>query len=326
VWRVPLDESAGPPARVTQAEGDHKVVAAERGGVHVVTANRRDGTLAYKVQRRDGSVVGELGSAMEQPPYQANVEWTTVEVAGRTHHVSIVRPRAFDRTRRYPVVVYVYGGPTVNVVSLARFDFLADQVFADAGFIVVRTDGRGTLYRGRDWERAVDKDLITICINDQADVLKAVGARYAEMDLGRVGIMGWSFGGYVAALAGMLRPETFHAAIAGAPVTDWRLYDTFYTERYMGLVDENAAGYDATSALVNAPKLARPLLLIHGTTDDNVYFAHSLRLADALFRAGKHFELLPLNGFTHMVPDPAVKKALVSREVEFLRKNLGGAR
>jgi dipeptidyl-peptidase-4 len=323
VWRVPIDEGAGPPVKVSKAEGEHEVFAGERGGVHVITGVRADGALVADVQRRDGEVVGSLGVVTETPPYLPNVEWTTVEVAGRTHHASLVRPRAFDRARRYPVVVYVYGGPTSTMVSLARMDYLADQVFADAGFVVVRTDGRGTPLRGRDWQRAVDKDLITVCITDQADVVKALGARYPELDLGRVGIMGWSFGGYVAALAGMLRPDTFHAAIAGAPVTDWRLYDTHYTERYMGLVDENAAGYDATSALVNAGKLARPLLLIHGTTDDNVYFAHSMRLADALFRAGRHFELLPLNGFTHMVPDPAVKKALIAREVDFMRRALG---
>jgi dipeptidyl-peptidase-4 len=220
------------------------------------------------------------------------------------------------------VIVDVYAGPTAKVVTADRRGYLSHQLMADAGFIVVGIDGRGTPGRGRDWERAVKKDLITIAIHDQAEVLKVLGTRLPELDLGRVGITGWSFGGYAAAMAVLLRPDVFHAAIAGAPVTDWRLYDTFYTERYMGLLDENQAGYESTSAITQAAKLSRPLLLIHGTTDDNVYFANSMQLADALFRAGRHFELLPLSGFTHMVPDPVVKKSLTAREVDFFRRNL----
>ena len=137
------------------------------------------------------------------------------------------------------------------------------------------------------------------------------------MDLGRVGIYGWSFGGYLAALAVLRRPDVFHVGVAGAPVVDWRDYDTCYTERYLGLpgagIDANGAGYDESSLLTYAKDLRRPLLLIHGTTDDNVYFLHSLRLADALFRAGRDFELLPLQGFTHMVPDALVRQRLYSR-------------
>ena len=133
------------------------------------------------------------------------------------------------------------------------------------------------------------------------------------MDLGRVGIYGWSFGGYLAALAVHRRPDVFAVGVAGAPVVDWRDYDTCYTERYLGLPDDNRAGYDESSLVTYAPGLARPLLLIHGTTDDNVYFLHSLKLADALFRAGRDFELLPLQGFTHMVPDPLVRRRLYGR-------------
>jgi dipeptidyl-peptidase-4 len=144
--------------------------------------------------------------------------------------------------------------------------------------------------------------------------------------------LGWSFGGYLSAMAVELRPDVFRAAAAGAPVTDWRDYDTHYTERYMGLlagsqvagsqVAGSEAAYDESSALVFAAQLERPLLLIHGTTDDNVYFTHSLKLSQALFRAGKHFEMLPLAGFTHMVPDPVVKRALSHRILDFFRHNL----
>jgi dipeptidyl-peptidase-4 len=323
LYRVPLD--GGPPEKVTTTRGVHEVAAARRGGLHVVRASLEDGSVVHEIRRRDGSLAGTLESVAESPPYAARVEWTRVDVAGTTLEAALVRPRDLEPGRRYPVIVSTYGGPTHPVVTLDRRALLSDQVFADAGFIVVRVDNRGTPGRGRDFQRVVAGDLATIAVNDQADALLALGARYPELDLGRVGIMGWSFGGYVSALAVMLRPDVFHAAIAGAPVTDWRLYDTHYTERYMGLPDENRAGYDRASALVQAPRLARPLLLIHGTTDDNVYFAHSLELADRLFRAGKPFELLPLSGFTHMVPDPAVKKALAARQVDFMRRSLAAA-
>ncbi|HLU65542.1 MAG TPA: S9 family peptidase, partial [Kofleriaceae bacterium] len=225
-----------------------------------------------------------------------------------------------------PVLLNVYGGPHVRTVGADPRAYLLDQWYADAGFIVVRSDNRGTPHRGRAWERAVHRDLCTTALDDQVAVLRALGAGRREMDLEQVGVFGWSFGGYLSAMAVLLRPEVFRAAVAGAPVTDWRDYDTTYTERYMGLPEENSDGYQRTSALSHAPRLERPLLLVHGTTDDNVYFTHSLKLAQALFRAGRHFEMLPLAGFTHMVPDPAVKKALVHRIVGFFRAHLAPPR
>jgi dipeptidyl-peptidase-4 len=133
------------------------------------------------------------------------------------------------------------------------------------------------------------------------------------MDLARVGAYGWSFGGYLAALAVLKRPDRFQVAVAGAPVVDWMDYDTHYTERYLGVPPDDADGYRKSSLLTYAPSLSRPLLLIHGTSDDNVYFLHTLKLAEALFRAGRKFEMLPLSGFTHMVPDPVVTERLQSR-------------
>jgi dipeptidyl-peptidase-4 len=142
------------------------------------------------------------------------------------------------------------------------------------------------------------------------------------MDLQRVGVTGWSFGGYLSALAVMKRPEVFHVGVAGAPVVDWTDYDTFYTERYLNLPDQNHDGYKASSLLTYAPSLTRPLLLVHGTSDDNVYFFHTMKLVDALFRAGRPFQLLPLAGFTHMVPDPVVTEQLWTRIVAHLTATL----
>lgn len=152
--------------------------------------------------------------------------------------------------------------------------------------------------------------------------LEALGGRYPEMDLSRVGIFGWSYGGYLSTLAVLRRPDVFHAAFAGAPVSEWRDYDTHYTERYIGLPDENESAYDESSLLPDAPKLERPLLIAHGTTDDNVYFSHALKLSEALFLAGRDFDFLPLSGRTHMVTDPTFQRRLIERIASFFDDHL----
>ena len=146
------------------------------------------------------------------------------------------------------------------------------------------------------------------------------------MDLGRVGVYGWSFGGYLAALATMRRPDVFRAGVAGAPVADWRDYDTHYTERYLGVpTGDDDAVYREASLLRWAPELRRPLLVVHGTADDNVYFLHGLRLSDALLRADRDHEFLPLAGAAHGVSDPSVAAVLDARVVRFFRDHLGVA-
>jgi dipeptidyl-peptidase-4 len=199
------------------------------------------------------------------------------------------------------------------------------QWIADQGFIHVAIDGRGTPRRGRDWERAIRGDFAGPALDDQVAGLKALGAIVPELDLTRVGVEGWSFGGYMAALAVMRYPELFKAAAAGAPVVDWRDYDTAYTERYLGLPAQAPEAYTRSSLLTWAPKLERPLLIIHGTADDNVYYFNSLKLADALLRAGRRYELLTLPGMTHLAlssGDPAYVARLWERTLGFLKENL----
>jgi dipeptidyl-peptidase-4 len=154
--------------------------------------------------------------------------------------------------------------------------------------------------------------------------LHAAAERCADLDMSRVAIRGWSFGGYLAALAVLRRPDVFHAAIAGAPVTEWRLYDTHYTERYLGDPGQNAAAYDRASLLGDAAALTRPLLLIHGLADDNVVAAHTLRLSAALLAAGRPHSVLPLSGVTHMTPQEEVAENLLLLQVDFLRSALRG--
>ena len=308
--------------RLTTGEGVHSAMIAKKGGTRVLVSQGADGIRTWHVVNRAGERIAELPSVAEQPPSLPAVKPEQVTVDGRTHWAAIVRPRDFDPGKRYPVILQVYAGPSVTTVWSMPMAYLKHQLLADTGFVVVLADGRGTPKRGRDWERVVKGDLITVALKDQIDILQALGAAHPELDLGRVGVVGWSFGGYFAAMAAILRPDVFKAAIAGAPVTDWRLYDTAYTERYMGMPQDNKAAYDASSAVVHASKLTVPLLLVHGLTDDNVYVANTLALTEALFLAGKHYELLTLPG-THMMADPRAEAALLTREIEFFRRHLG---
>lgn len=319
IFRVSLEPSGPPPERITRGPGVHRAVFSRRGGLSVrITPGPPP---RYVVTRADGSAVGELESVAEEPPFEPNLELTVVGERPRLH-AAIVRPRGFDARRRYPVVVNVYGGPHAQTVTQSPRRYLLNQWIADHGFIVVSIDGRGTPVRGRAWERAIKGNLIEVALADQVRGLQALGEKYREMDLSRVGIYGWSFGGYFSAMAVMQRPDVFHVGVAGAPVVDWLDYDTHYTERYMGLPSKNSSGYRASSVLTYAPRLSRPLLIIHGTADDNVYFLHSMKLCDALFRAGKPYDFLPLSGFTHMVPEPQVTERLYERIVGYLSEHL----
>jgi dipeptidyl-peptidase 4 len=226
---------------------------------------------------------------------------------------------------RLPVLLDPYGGPHAQRVVKARGAYLDPQWFAEQGFAVVIADGRGTPARGPAWERAVAGDLAGPVLEDQVDALAAAAGRHSDLDTGRVAIRGWSFGGYLAALAVLRRPDVFHAAIAGAPVTDWRLYDTHYTERYLGLPGSDGAAYDRSS-LINLAERAvvtpRPLMLIHGLADDNVVVAHTLRLSAALLAAGYPHAVLPLSGITHMAAQETVAENLLLLQLDFLRRAL----
>ena len=241
---------------------------------------------------------------------------------------------------KLPVLLDPYGGPHGQQVIRSRGGYLTSQWFAEQGFAVVIADGRGTPARGPDWERAVAGDLAGPPLEDQVDALRAAASRFGDLDTGRVAIRGWSFGGYLAALAVLRRPDVFHAAVAGAPVTEWRLYDTHYTERYLGQPDENGDSYHQSSLISSAERSMLPrsggsgwpeeagtglraLLLIHGLADDNVVVAHTLRLSGALLAAGYPHSVLPLTGITHMASQETVAENLLLLQLDFLRRALG---
>ena len=321
VFRGPFLKK-GTTTQLTRLPGVHTATFAKDFSAHVLTSTTLDRMPHSTVHKADGKLIGELPSVAEEPSFKPNV---TIEKVsdGDGFYTAVVRPRNFDPKKKYPVLVYVYGGPTHQLVTAEMRTWLLPQWLADQGFIIATIDNRGTPGRGEKWQQAVYQKFGSLPLDDQVAGLQALGKKHPEMDLKRVGIYGWSFGGYLSAQAVLKRPDVFKAAIAGAPVTDWEDYDTHYTERYLGLLPASKKAYEEASLLPLAAKLERPLLLVHGTADDNVYFRHTLRLADALFRAGKDFELLPLPGLTHMVPDPVVTQRLYARFVHFFHKHLG---
>ncbi len=321
IYSVSIDAASNTPRRLTIPRGNHSMSFSKNSEVYLHTASTVDGKNTQSIHRKDGTEIGRLQSVGDDPPFVPNVEYTTV---GKEHtfHAVLIRPRNFVSGQRYPVIVNVYGGPHGKMVSASPSRYILQQWIADHGFIIVTLDGRGTPARGRNWERAIKHDLIKVPLQDQVDGLQALGRRYAELDLSRVGVYGWSFGGYFSAMAVMQRPDVYHVGVAGAPVCDWADYDTHYTERYMGLLENNPEGYAAANVLTYCKDLERPLLIIHGTADDNVYFAHSLKMSNALFRAGKDYDFLALSGFTHMVADPEVTTRLYERIVAYFQEHL----
>lgn len=319
VYRVSL-VSDDPPQRITTDAGVHAGSFNKNATAWIDTLAGPDGTIKQMIRRVGRSSGPELKSLAESPGLDLKLAWTTV--TDDEIRAIVVRPRDFVSGRRYPVILHVYGGPHSQMVTAAGNRYALDQWLADQGYLVVSFDGRGTPGRTRAWERAIRGNFIRLPLADQVRALEALAKKVPEIDLTRVGVFGWSFGGYFSAMAAISRPDVFQVGVAGAPVTDWRDYDTHYTERYLGLPDENAEGYDASSALVLADQLRRPLLLIHGTADDNVYFLHSLKLSDALFRANRQHEFLPLAGMTHMVTEPAAHEMLYERIIECFDRHL----
>jgi dipeptidyl-peptidase-4 len=263
-----------------------------------------------------------VASRAETPTLRPRVELLTL--GARRLRAALVLPTWWmPDDGPLPVLLDPYGGPNAQRVVCASAAYLVPQWFANVGLAVLVVDGRGTPGRGPAWERAVAGDLAGPALEDQVDALHAAAAaRPGVLDLDRVAVRGWSFGGFLAALAVLRRPDVFAAAIAGAPVTDWRLYDTHYTERYLGDPATAGATYRQSSLLDDAPRLSRPLLLIHGLADDNVVAAHTLRLSRALLEAGRPHQVLPLSQVTHMTPQESVAEHLLGLQAAFLADTL----
>jgi dipeptidyl-peptidase-4 len=321
VYEVPL--AGGAPKLISEVGVVTRLSFATGARVAMRTRFTERQDFRDDVIRGDGSVVASLPEPFERAP--ADPAPIVRKVGdGRGLWTSTIRPTDFDPTQKYPVVVQVYGGPGVLVVSRNRNAYRSQKWLADHGVFVVQVDGRGTPGRGRDWERAIKGKFAEVPLEDQVTGLLALAKLEPAMDMSRVAISGWSFGGYMAALAVMRRPDIYRAGIAGAPVADWLDYDTCYTERYLGVPElgKDTTVYEQNGLLAYAKDLTRPLLIIHGTADDNVHFSNALELGDALFLAGRPFELVPLAGETHSPRRPEHLGRQLEKTLTFLRANL----
>jgi dipeptidyl-peptidase-4 len=319
VWRGAGGKATKVPERLTTEPGVH--LAARADDVTVIVSELLDPSLRRVHVLRAGEPVAEIRSLAEAPVIEARPTFGVV--GDRDIRVATFTPEGAEPDRPLPVIVDPYGGPHFSRVIKVHRALLEPQWLADQGFAVLVADGRGTPGRGVAWEHAVYRDLAGPVLEDQVDALHAAAERFGFLDLDRVGIRGWSFGGYLAAMAVLRRPDVFHAAVAGAPVTDQVLYDTAYTERYLGLPQDEPEAYRRDSLIDDAPQLRRPLLLIHGLADDNVLVANTLRLSRALTEAGRLHSVVPLSGITHMTTQESVAENLLLLQVRFLRQALG---
>ncbi|MFE5948115.1 prolyl oligopeptidase family serine peptidase [Streptomyces sp. NPDC056480] len=312
--------------RLSEGVGVHGAVRS--GAVTVLVSARPETPGSVARVLRDGEQVAVVASYAQDPVLRARVRLT--EAGARRIPCAVLLPSGYaEGNGPLPVLMDPYGGPHGPRVLAAHNAHLTSQWFADQGFAVVVADGRGTPGRSPAWEKAIARDFGPT-LDDQVDALQGLAGRF-PLDLERVAIRGWSYGGYLAARAVLRRPDVFHAAVVGAPVTDWRLYDTHYTERYLGTPQDDPEVYAAQSLLtddgLSAPEVpARPMMIVHGLADDNVVVAHALRLSSALLAAGRPHEVLPLSGVTHMTPQEQVAENLLLLQVDFLERSLGGTR
>jgi dipeptidyl-peptidase 4 len=320
------------PAGLTQVSTEPGVHTAIQGAGTIVLTSRTMAELdsTTTVLRADSPgypVIATIGSVADRPLITPVVR--LLKAGSRELRTALLLPTGYQPgSGPLPVLMDPYGGPHAQRVLASADAYLTSQWFADQGFAVIVADGRGTPGRGTEWDRAIAGDFAGPILDDQVDALTAVAQLCAadgtaDLDLTKVGIRGWSFGGYLAALAVLRRPDVFGAGVAGAPVTEWRLYDTHYTERYLGDPNSDPKVYDRNSLTDYAAELTRPLMIIHGLADDNVVVAHSLRLSSALLAAGRSHFVLPLSGVTHMATQEEVAENLLLLQVDFLKGALG---
>jgi dipeptidyl-peptidase 4 len=325
LYRVTLDGTGF--ARVTKEEGTHRVNIAPNAAAFVDTHSNSMSPSRQDLLRADGFRIATINEnkVAELAEYHLSpVEFLTVKSHdGMTLNAMMIKPAGFDSAKKYPVLVYTYGGPRAQVVLNAwgGSTFLWHELLAQKGYIIFALDNRGSAGRGHLFEEPIHFRLGAQEMSDQRD-----GASYLKslpyVDANRIGIWGWSYGGHMTLHAMFEDPEDFKAGFAGGPVSDWYYYDTIYTERYLGLPQKNEESYQESSPVKNAEHLKGKLLIAHGTDDDNVHFANTLAVIDKLIEAGKYAEVMVFPGRGHGASDPAARRVLMQRVTQFFLDNL----
>ena len=325
LYRVALDGTGF--ARVTRDAGTHAAAFAPNAAAFYDTYSNAATPQRQDLCRADGSRIAAINEnkVAELANYHLSpMEFVSVKSRdGVQLNASIIKPPDFNPQKKYPVLVYTYGGPHAQVVrnSWGGANFLWHQLMAQKGYIVFSLDNRGSAGRGHTFETPLHFRLGAQELSDQRD-----GVQYLKslpyVDSTRIGIWGWSYGGHMTLHAMFEAGDDFKAGFAGGPVTDWRYYDTIYTERYLGLPQKNEKGYQDSSPVKYAAQLKGKLLIAHGTADDNVHYANTLAVIDKLVEAGKYTEVMAFPGRGHGASDPPARRVLMQRVTQFLLDNL----
>jgi dipeptidyl-peptidase 4 len=319
-----------PPRAVTPAGGSWAVRMASGGKSFLGTYSDPSTPPRLGLHSANGNLIryieeNKLGPTHPWGPYLATRAPMRFGIlkgpSGDELNWSMHLPPDFDPTKKWPVIVYVYGGPGVQVVQ-RNWGSNTDQLHANRGYIVFRLDNRGTPNRGRRFERAISRKLGGPEVQDQLAGLAFLRTQ-SFVDTNRIGGWGWSYGGYMALRLATRAPTAFQAYVSGAPVTDWRLYDTHYTERFMGMPTTDKAAYDQSSVLPNLKDVKAPLLILHGMADDNVTFDNSTAAFDALQSASIPFEAMVYPGQKHGIRDKARAKHVQTTILNFFDRHLG---
>lgn len=290
-----------------------------QGGVNIlVKHNLSVWQPEYLIETEIESI--EISNTAISPNFAPNI---SLEYLPQSNlYAAVVAPNNYQG-ERLPVIMSPYSGPHAQRVLNTSASYLSEQFLAEQGYLVVVIDGRGTPGRGKEFAQSISEHWAQKVLSDQINGLNELSLMQKwNFDLSKVGIKGWSFGGYLAAYAVLMRSDFFAAAIAGAPVTDWRWYDTAYSERYLGSPETNADLYEENSLINKVDSLESPLLLIHGLADDNVLAMHSLRLSQALFEKSKAHNFISLSQVTHMTQGASTVESLLKLEIDFFNKNL----
>lgn len=313
--------------RISQEEGWHTITLSPDFQSYVDVYSNPLRPQSMSIHRIDGTRVAYLEenrvAELEQYRLQKPEFFEFSSEEGLRFHARILKPENFDPSKKYPAIIFVYGGPGSQTVlkSWGGDRDLWHQMMAQKGYVVFTMDGRGTGGYGKTWTRSVYKDLGRLEALDQA-----AGAKYLKslpyVNSNRIGIWGWSYGGYMTCMSMLLAPEQFQAGVAVAPVTTWRNYDTHYTERFMGLPNENVDGYERSSPITHAKNLKGKLLLVHGMADDNVHFQDTVLLIDALVKTGRSFDLMTYPGKRHSIPGRDARIHLFNKITNFFVQNL----